>query len=1318
MSRIPLIHILILVAFLINTFGPMPLAQAQGFRLPAPGSLVNVSAAYAPVMMKGLKVHPDNPLLFDFILDTGKSGFRINSTEFKAESQKLIKYFLAALTIKEDDLWVNLSPYEKDRMIPQELGQTEMGRDMLAQDYILKQLTASLIYPEKELGKKFWDNVYTKAREMYGVTNIPVNTFNKVWIVADKAKVLERNNVGYVVGSHLKVMLEEDYLSLEKHLAIGQLRNDVNKEHAMASQVVREIIIPELEKEVNQGENFALLRQMFYSMILASWYKLALKDALLNQVYSNKGKTGGVLSNDPAVKEKIYEQYLKAYKKGVFNYIKEDIDEGSKRLIPRKYFSGGWKVWDRKPSELIKRESKLEPGEDLAMSTDGDMAMVSANIQRYDTTEKLDSAMIMDGNVLGSLYTEGQRIREEVKIPLSVVPNEYKQLAEEMAVLVIEINRFLQTPSLDQDKILAQLEEAGKKGASEAHQLVKLFRSSLSFYNNQRLAPRIKKGAPFLLAVEYIRDHFDYYGGLSAQIKEMAAKNINLIDTFGSIDKDTIGQIIPDNVKSVINFIQSLLTSANEGAAQLLEARKTILNILESLAALPDEPQLADIIELKKTVLGNDEQARRNFTRMRVGIQHYQNYIPSQSLEYGYAHVADTALGMLKDSSEDLHVFGHFIVQAKKMVGPQKRPLKNEGTTNFVEEGESDLHNDFNREAKGPKGPEDGDFFVRTHETNDLHDLNVDAVLKSISEFETWLKENKFKEKIIRDQERLGGFSEYDVFLPGFSAQYKPNGRGGPGIPIRTEERRFISSNQKGENKFVIEFKLSYLRSYKWDDQMKTEVPSDTLVQYSIKLILKKDKSTNEDLFGWRPGDEIQYDKKNGRISQMRDNVLRTFSLNGETVIRSLIPGKLGGGVSKQGRNEEETMRRDLFLVLKQYAATADITGFGRKQKYGEAPTLYQFALVNDPYHQRCLILNASGAIIYSSAESGDIFPESVAYLPQKDVLRVNRKDGTRLILNRFGILEENGRLHTEVLGAHDPLYTDVLAYVFQELGKIKWNADRTARFVANMQKEFANLDQESLDGIVDKVHKFHEDILNVHNELEAIFKDRSPRAHARGYDSFELFMGIEPNDSEWYQKRVAFNLYGYLDANPMLGLVPHAVETLHIVYDDNGPDGGISESPMGFEFYISDESELRIHSIRTMPEMQRLSQKKYCDFDFDKLKAVLSRYQDGSRHSLLAPSQAPTHSPLRALPQSRSEYDEAMISKTRGGIDMNARNMGLDVFRDGQAIEMKFGPAILEQFRSGDFSGVVPVIINIRPMTNLKQFLGLKVQENSLTAS
>src|SRR5271170_1893913 len=129
-----LLSVCIIICFLFNSIVPVQKARADELLgLPVPGTMVNLSPAYVPVLIKGLKVHPENPLLFDFILDTGKSTLKINSPAFKAESEKLIKYFLASLTIKEDDLWVNLSPYEKDRMIPNELGQTELGAEMLAQ---------------------------------------------------------------------------------------------------------------------------------------------------------------------------------------------------------------------------------------------------------------------------------------------------------------------------------------------------------------------------------------------------------------------------------------------------------------------------------------------------------------------------------------------------------------------------------------------------------------------------------------------------------------------------------------------------------------------------------------------------------------------------------------------------------------------------------------------------------------------------------------------------------------------------------------------------------------------------------------------------------------------------------------------------------------------------------------------------------------------------------------------------------------------------------------------------------------------------------
>jgi len=335
------IVMVVLLAFAGTMLGPLPLAQADDFRLPAPGVMVHLSPPLDPPMLKGIKVHPDNPFRFEFILDKGDNA--LSNDQLKDESSKLIKYFLASLTIPENDLWVNLSPYEKDRIIPQSFGLTEMGRDLLAEDYMLKQITASLIYPEDEVGRKFWKRIYEEAQKRYGTTNIPVNTFNKVWIVPEKAVVFENAKAGtaYVVESKLKVMLEQDYLSLEKHEGIQSVQPQAKDTNQLGSQVVREIVIPELTREVNENRNFVKLRQVYNSLILATWYKKKIKDSILEQVYADKNKVAGVNVDDPKEKGRIYQKYLRAFKKGVFNYIKEDVDPGTQETIPRKYFSGG-----------------------------------------------------------------------------------------------------------------------------------------------------------------------------------------------------------------------------------------------------------------------------------------------------------------------------------------------------------------------------------------------------------------------------------------------------------------------------------------------------------------------------------------------------------------------------------------------------------------------------------------------------------------------------------------------------------------------------------------------------------------------------------------------------------------------------------------------------------------------------------------------------------------------------------------------------------------------------------------------------------------
>lgn len=332
------LSLFVLFHFLTISVLPQGISYAQV--APQLSSLIITPGVnFNPAVIKGVNIHPDNPFKFDFIIDQGDA--HLSPEDFKKEANKLIKYFLASLTVPEEQTWVNLSPYEKDRIMAKGFDQTAMAQDMLVQDYLLKQLTASFMQPESDLGKKFWNRIYTKAKEKFGTTEIPVNTFNKIWIVPEKAFVYEHGKGAFIVESHLKVMLEEDYFASRQSTDHSPQDSGPRTVDRGQTQIIREILIPEIEKEVNEGKTFANLRQIFHSMILATWYKQALRESILGKVYADKNKVKGIESENSDIKEKVYEKYLEAYKKGTYGLVKEDYDPTSQQVISRKYFTGG-----------------------------------------------------------------------------------------------------------------------------------------------------------------------------------------------------------------------------------------------------------------------------------------------------------------------------------------------------------------------------------------------------------------------------------------------------------------------------------------------------------------------------------------------------------------------------------------------------------------------------------------------------------------------------------------------------------------------------------------------------------------------------------------------------------------------------------------------------------------------------------------------------------------------------------------------------------------------------------------------------------------
>ena len=72
------------------------------------------------------------------------------------------------------------------------------------------------------------------------------------------------------------------------------------------------------------------------------------------------GASGLILADveDKGVREKIYQQYLKAFQVGAYNFIKEEYDIGEKAIIPRKYFSGG--MWGLADISLERSNSPVD----------------------------------------------------------------------------------------------------------------------------------------------------------------------------------------------------------------------------------------------------------------------------------------------------------------------------------------------------------------------------------------------------------------------------------------------------------------------------------------------------------------------------------------------------------------------------------------------------------------------------------------------------------------------------------------------------------------------------------------------------------------------------------------------------------------------------------------------------------------------------------------------------------------------------------------------------------------------------------------------
>ncbi len=200
------------------------------------------------------------------------------------------------MAVEPSRFWVNLNPSQPDKVIDQYLGQTEVGRILLEADLELKRAWTRSQDPKTAVGLEYWNR-------MTGMDGACI----RQWIVPKTATIREEGNRLYILDAPLEVKAEAFDFTIPSD---PSFKCPANPEPSMA--VYRDLLLPELNKAVNDAPEFKDLRRVYISRVAAEWYR----DRM---TADGRAAGAGIDSNDVSTLEReddwsptdVFNQYLK-----------------------------------------------------------------------------------------------------------------------------------------------------------------------------------------------------------------------------------------------------------------------------------------------------------------------------------------------------------------------------------------------------------------------------------------------------------------------------------------------------------------------------------------------------------------------------------------------------------------------------------------------------------------------------------------------------------------------------------------------------------------------------------------------------------------------------------------------------------------------------------------------------------------------------------------------------------------------------------------------------------------------------------------------
>lgn len=388
---------------------------------------------FSSIQLNYISVSSDqNGGTFSYVLKAKKAEEGDKIIDIEDATELSLNAFFIGLTLPDSKFWVNLDPSEPDRIMDEDLRNTDVGRIMLEADLQMKKDLCSYKNPceskigeelvgllEKKKGGELTKECMRKhPNEIEDDDNVIFFSNIRNWIVPGKTDTYGTDNEVYIVDIALNIesepVYEDSTYQIERYLFSmdakleddlnesiitenlkdifktkgfplygnttitkerenkwvitdeekfiikkedGKLNiyqnpfvsdeckedlNEASKEYCRYNTELQEaMLLPLLVQEVNHGENYSDLRQVYTSLALAQWYKD--KNGYTSGIFIDSKDLAGLESKYTWSAEDVWRDYVRSFEEGEYHCSKNIIYEERGHIFYGSYYysSGG-----------------------------------------------------------------------------------------------------------------------------------------------------------------------------------------------------------------------------------------------------------------------------------------------------------------------------------------------------------------------------------------------------------------------------------------------------------------------------------------------------------------------------------------------------------------------------------------------------------------------------------------------------------------------------------------------------------------------------------------------------------------------------------------------------------------------------------------------------------------------------------------------------------------------------------------------------------------------------------------------------------------